>query len=385
MARWSLHQIGCAFCLAGLIPLAAVGQISPADGTAAADSQSAATSPAAPPAAYRVQPNQILAYKVAVTSRLPQAAGTALVEQFTRQDMYVLNVEPDGTLAAYHGMAKPTPPPSAAPAPAPPGGQPVEMIYTRYVLGTSFTRNEDGSITFRPEAGVVLPVPFLPLPPQQARPGEPFDMTMADLGSAANRILQLRARWRAGEGGRVTVTGAMAPEETRRLTGSVDVASYEYQMSASPSWVTSLKVSERTPPEQSRYPMRGRLNVREVEVQPGGQAKSSGTVLPRPRQERQFTLLLFEFAGARPITQEKHDALIELIRKAGVKEPGTVPDAPAAAAEQTAAQPKPPARRQPPAASPPAPDNQYRVKTNIRSMTEDLKEQAESRNPSTGQ
>jgi hypothetical protein len=287
------------------------------------------TSSAAPPAGYRLQPNQILTYKVSVSSRLPQAAGTALVEQQARQDMYVLDVEPDGALVAYHGMAKPAPPssPSAGPPASPsgagtpsPAGQPAETIYTRYVLSRSFTRDEDGSIAFRPEAGAALPVPFLPLPPPQTRPGEPFDVTVVDLGSAANRTLQLKARWRAGEGGRVTVTGALASEEIRRLTSSVDVASYEYQMPSSPSWVTSLKVSERTPPEQSRYPMRGRLNVREVEVQPGGQARSGGTVLPRPRQERQSTLLLFEFAGARPLSQEQHDALIEAIRKSGVRE-----------------------------------------------------------------
>jgi hypothetical protein len=386
-AYWCLSRVGCAVCIAGLTSLAAVAQTPAAGGDPTAGSQPSATGPASPPAAYHLPLNQILTYRVAVTSRLPQAAGMALVEQFTRQDMYVLDLEPDGAVVAYHGMAKPSPPPSpsAARAPTPPAAdQPLEMLYTRYVLGTSFTRDEDGSITFRPEAGAVLPVPFLPLPPPQTPPGEPFEITVADLGSAVNRTLQLRARWRVSESGRVTISGALAPDQTHRLAGSVDMASYEYHMSAAPSCVTSLKVSERTPPEQSRYPMPGRLNVREAEVQPNGQARPIGPALPRPRQERQFALLLFEFAGARPITQEQHDALIEVIRKAGVKEPGTVPSAPAAAV-QSPAPPRQPARRPPPAASPRAPEGQYRVRTNIRSMTEDLKERAESRSPSAGQ
>ena len=189
-ARWC----GGMLLVVGLLVVPAVSQ------EPAADTPKAPQSQPAVPEAYHLDIRNVLAYQVISTTRVGMAAPTTM----KYREMVAFDVDEQGNLIVCIGSPDlkalaAAPRPADKPAAAAAGErkangeepEKVSLIWKRHVLGKEFTHNEDGTISFRPPQGEVMPYPVLPLPPTTLKDKERFDLTVPDLAIGEGKTLQL--------------------------------------------------------------------------------------------------------------------------------------------------------------------------------------------------
>jgi hypothetical protein len=306
----------------------------------AADTQKSVQSRPTVPRAYRLDINDVLAYQVIQTTRVGAAPPTT-----TRyRQMVVFDIDDGRNLVVYIGSPEPksipasplglmvTPGPRqaerhAGPAehrPDVPGAvaerkpgaaeetEKVQLVWTRYVLGKTFTRNPDGTISFRPPDGQVMPYPLLPLPPVQLNPKERFELTVPDLALGEGKAVQMVGTYRVSPDGKVGVDGHIEP---RIVPGGIpELGVIGYDVPATASVVSSIRMSRRPAVEPASQPAHegaeaGRPHG-ERSPRPAGGTVAAPTTPP-------MTSLLIHLVSSKPVGEDLRKNLVATINSAG--------------------------------------------------------------------
>jgi hypothetical protein len=186
-----------------------------------------------------------------------------------------------------------------------------QLLWTRYVLGTTFTRNPDGTISFRPPEGQGMPYPLLPLPPAQLNPKERFELTVPDLALGEDKTVQMVGTYKISPDGRVTVDGHREP---RIVPGGIpELGVIGYDVPATASVVSSIRMSRRAAAEPASQPAReageaGRP-LTDRGARPGGPAGAP----PLPPT----TSWLVHLVSSKPVPDDRRKDLIGIINSAG--------------------------------------------------------------------
>ncbi len=328
----------------------------------AADTKKAPQTQPTIPRAYQLDVKDVLAYQVVSTTRVGAAAPTtARYRQMVIFDfdgeanlvVYIGSPDPKTVAASPSGQGAPSGPrqtersagasgerrpglalgerivnaPGAA-AERKPGAaeeaEKMQLLWTRHVLGTAFTRNPDGTISFRPPEGQVMPYPLLPLPPAQLSQKERFELSVPDLALGEDKTLQMVGTYKASADGRVTVDGHMEPKMVPG--GLPELGVIGYDIPATASVVSSVRMSRRPAAEPTSQPAR---EGGEAGRPPGERgARSAGPAAAPPPPPT--TSLLIHLVSSKPVPDDLRKSLIGTINSAGKSggaEGGTVEQA----------------------------------------------------------
>jgi hypothetical protein len=172
------------------------------------------------------------------------------------REMVVFDVDEQGNLIVCIGSpdlkaiaaaARPTEKPAtAAPGERKPNGEEPEkvtLIWKRHILGKDFTHNEDGTISFRPPQGEVMPYPVLPLPPTTLKDKERFDLTVPDLAMGEGKMLQLTGLPKVAQDGKVTIQCRIEPKIVPGSTPELAIVGYDIPAGAAA--VSNIRMTRR--------------------------------------------------------------------------------------------------------------------------------------------
>ena len=243
LVTWSAGMLSILSLMAA--PLSA--QSAPASQKAAAQTQPAI------PQAYQLDVRNVLAYQVASTTR----AGAAPAMPTKYREMVVFDIDDQENLVLYVGSpgiktvaasAAPASPPRPMekhsvehrPATPPTEHKPavaeepekVQLVWTKHVLGKTFTRNADGTISFRPAQGEVMPYPVLPLPPVELKDKERFELTVPDLALGEGKTIAVIGTYKVSPEGKLTVDCRMEPKIVPGGMPEIAVLGYDVPASA---------------------------------------------------------------------------------------------------------------------------------------------------------
>lgn len=305
-----------------------------------------ATAPAASaavcPQAYRIQPRNMLVYRVLINRRSHQNPNA--MERLDRRELVVFNIEDDGNLVMHIGVAKESPAPTGiavAPRPAPsarsgqrPAPAPVqppapaeteqeahktlEMTWTKHNLGSSFTRNDDGTISYRPDPHKAA-YPVLPLPPEGTREKERFELTVPDIALGEDKTLAVSAAWRAAADGKVTIDGRM---DVKAVPGTIpEMAVFGYDVPREAGAVTRVFETRRLagePPAAGETP--APIETPRPIPRERGERGERGERSPRPAVQAParpagppVTNVAITLAETKPLSPQMHQALMAAI------------------------------------------------------------------------
>jgi hypothetical protein len=316
-------------CAGMLLVLSLSATLLPAQEPVVATQKAAAQSQPAAPQAYQFDVKNVLGYQVVMTTRI----GASLPTTAKFKEMVVFDIEGDGTLVVYVGSpnlkpAAPTPVAPVIPTPrtterrAPEHKAPVQaqvqaperkpaeepekahMTWTRHVLGKSFTRNADGTVTFRPPQGEVMPYPVLPLPPTELKEKERFELTVPDLVLGEGKTVTVTGTYKVSSDGKLTVDGHMEPKV---VPGSMpELAVVGYDVPAAGTVVSGIRMTRRLASEPASQP------VEAPRPQHGdrGERNARSATLPPPQPT---TSVLIQLATTKAIADDVHKGLITTI------------------------------------------------------------------------
>jgi len=197
----------------------------------------------------------------------------------------------------------PTPAPAEA---SPEKPERLEMTWTKYELGKSFDRNDDGTISFRPGSAVTA-YPVLPLPPEDAKPKERFEVTVPDIAAGPDKTLQLAGSWKAS-GDKIAVEARLEPKIVPGVPFVPEMAIFTYELAREPAAVTQVHESRRLPGEPPAQP---------AEPATGDQPRPSGMRGPRAVGAAQRPVapvinVMITLDKTRPLTADEHRAIVAM-------------------------------------------------------------------------
>ncbi len=313
----------------------------PVQAEQAAATQKAPQTQPVVPQAYQLDIRNVLNYQVVITTR----AGTAAPTTTKYREMVIFDIDGDGNLVVYIGSPEvkaattPAGPPMGMtvgrgsekrpagpgehrqavtpgerkPAPAsaerktngPEEAEKVAQVWTRHVLGKGFTQGPDGTVSFRPAAGEVMPYPVLPLPPATLKEKERFELTVPDLALGQGKTLQVTAQAKVGQDGKLIVDCRMDP---KIVPGTMpELAVLGYDIPASAAAVSGIRMTRRPAMEPVAAP-----GAQETpDARPRGERSQPGRAATPPAAP--MTSVLMQLVGTRTVPDEMRKSLIAKI------------------------------------------------------------------------
>jgi hypothetical protein len=313
----------------------------------AADTQKAPQTQPMVPHAYHLDVKDVLAYQVVSTTRVGAAPPTTS----RYRQMVIFDIDGEGNLVVYIGSPDPKAVPTTSLGPAAPSGprqadrftaasehrsgqaagerrgvmpgpagerktsppeeaEKTQLVWTRHVLGTTFTRNPGGTISFRPPEGQVMPYPLLPLPPPRLSQKERFELTVPDLVLAEDKPLQMFGTYKVSADGRITVDGHMEPKIVPG--GMPELGVIGYDIPANAGVVSSIRMSRRPAAEPASQPAREAGEAGRPYADRGARSASAAVPPPAPT-----TSLLVHLVASKPVPDELRKEWIGTINSAG--------------------------------------------------------------------
>lgn len=306
----------------------------------APDTQKVAQTQPAVPQAYQIDIRNVLGYQVISTTR--QAPAAPAITRY--KEMVVFDIDNEDNLVVYIGTPS-TKGQAATPAAASPShpadrhavpgehkpsatgeeAEKVILVWTHHVLGKDFTRGADGTVSFRPPEGQIMPYPVLPLPPAELKEKETFRLLVPDLALNEGKTLQLGGQMKVAQDGKVIIDGRL---ETKFVPGVArEIGSITYDIPASGSTVSTVRMSRRVPSESPSQP-----SARE-----GGESAPRHERAARPAAPpaEPLTTVVVQLVSSRPVSEDVHKGLIDKITSGDKPEGEAADTEPSADAGQT--------------------------------------------------
>lgn len=311
-------RCGGALLVVGLLVVPAASQ-EPGEQTP----QAPQSQPAAPEA-YRLDIRNVLAYQVISTTRVGQATPTSS----KYREMVVFDVDEEGNLIACigspdlktiaaQGSADQQTVPSGDHKPNGEEPEKVPMKWKRHVLGKDFTRNEDGTISFRPPQNEVMPYPVLPLPPTTLKDKEHFSLTLPDLAMGEGKTLQMIGQHKVSQDGKLTVQCRL---ETKGVPGiRPEMAIVGYDIPADASAVSHVRITRRPAGEVAHHSA-GEMAHRPANEGHAGRPTHAGSNRERPAPrpaavaapQSPTTTLLLQLVSSQPAPERLRKEVMKL-------------------------------------------------------------------------
>lgn len=178
----------------------------------------------------------------------------------------------------------------------------LQLTWARHVLGKGFTRHADGTISFRPGEGEVMPYPVLPLPPAQLKEKEGFELTVPDLAQGEGKTVQVVGQCKVAGDGKVTIDGRL---QTKIVPGSQpELAIIAYDIPATASGVASIRMTRRVAGEAGEA---ANGEGAKPGMPPHGE---KGPKPAAPAAQQPLTSIVVQLVSSKPVAEELRRGLI---------------------------------------------------------------------------